>query len=155
MSVNAYAYCANNPNSYVDYNGFDITWTTVFDIISACIIIDSLFPEFRLNYISERTKNKFVPRKDSRKKAGQHKKSGFRERNVKHPNGEEHSKTPKGSRVPNGNGKHRISLKDDVIPVIGIVTAIIVVIILLIDDSTIVGVEDDYFIFPILGVVFS
>ncbi len=77
ISINAYVYCANSPNLYADYNGFDFTWATVFDIISACLIIDSLFPGFRLHYVSERTKNKFVPRKDSRKKAGQHKKVGF------------------------------------------------------------------------------
>ncbi len=60
---------------YTDTNGFDFTWSTVFDIVSISLIVDSMFPEFRSFPIIERTNKKgFVPRKDSRKKANLHKK---------------------------------------------------------------------------------
>lgn len=38
----------------------------------------------------------FKPRKDKRKGANSRQKSGSRERNVGHKNGEEHSRVPKG-----------------------------------------------------------
>lgn len=155
LSTNMFAYCGNNPIMYSDSDGFDFTWSTVFDIISTCLIIDSLFPEFRYIPVVQRTKNKYIPRKDPRKKAGEHKKTGQRERNVGHPNGEEHSVKPKGNRVPNGNGSHRISLKYDVIPIFELVTLIIMVVILVLDDSTVIGIVDDTLIIPIIGLVLT
>ena len=155
LSTNMFAYCGNNPIMYSDSDGFDFTWSTVFDIISTCLIIDSLFPEFRYIPVVQRTKNKYIPRKDPRKKAGEHKKTGQRERNVGHPYGEEHSVKPKGNRVPNGNGSHRISLKYDVIPIFELVTLIIMVVILVLDDSTVIGIVDDTLIIPIIGLVLT
>lgn len=60
---------------------------------------------------------------------------------------------PKGNRVPNGNGSHRISLKYDVIPIFELVTLIIMVVILVLDDSTVIGIVDDTLIIPIIGLV--
>ena len=42
--------------------------------------------------------NGFTPRKDKRRGSDDRKPQGSRERNVGHPNGEEHSRTPKGNR---------------------------------------------------------
>lgn len=47
ISVNAYAYCGNNPLIFSDSTGCDFTWKTVFGIIERCIVIDFVFPEFR------------------------------------------------------------------------------------------------------------
>lgn len=47
ISVNAYAYCGNNPLIFSDSTGCDFTWETVFGIIERCIVIDFVFPEFR------------------------------------------------------------------------------------------------------------
>ncbi len=47
MSVNAYAYCENNPINFSDSTGHDFTWDTLFDILKKCLIIDFVFPEFR------------------------------------------------------------------------------------------------------------
>ena len=44
-----------------------------------------------------KTKPKFEPRKDPRKGSEDRKPTGDRERNVGHPNGEEHSRVPKGT----------------------------------------------------------
>ena len=43
--------------------------------------------------------SKFVPRKSPRKGSENRQPTGARERNVGHPNGEEHSRVPKGNRV--------------------------------------------------------
>ena len=62
LGTNMFAYCGNNPVMFVDYNGFDFTWATVFDIIAASIVIDALFPGFRqISYI----KSKDVPPESS------------------------------------------------------------------------------------------
>ena len=47
MSVNAYAYCENNPINFSDSTGHDFTWDTLFNILKKCLIIDFVFPEFR------------------------------------------------------------------------------------------------------------
>ena len=44
FSINAYAYCANNPVAFSDSTGHDFTWDTVFGILKQCITIDFLFP---------------------------------------------------------------------------------------------------------------
>ena len=149
LGTNMFAYCGNNPVMFVDYNGFDFTWATLFDIIAVSIIIDSLTQGFRSVPTIQRTKNKYVPRIDKKKDAYKHQKSGARERNVAHPNGEEHS------RVPKGNGTHRISFNNDFIPMLGVFTLILVVIILVLDDSTVIGVADDALIIPIIGLVLA
>ena len=45
-----------------------------------------------------RKKKEFVPRKDKRKGSENRQPTGSRERNVGHPDGEEHSIKPKGNR---------------------------------------------------------
>ena len=46
-SINAYAYCANNPVNFSDSTGYDFTFDTLFDIIRKCLLIDFIFPQFR------------------------------------------------------------------------------------------------------------
>ena len=52
--------------------------------------------------LSSRSKG-FTPRKDKRRGSDERKPQGSRERNVAHPNGEEHSRTAKGNRGPKVN----------------------------------------------------
>ena len=47
FSINAYAYCANNPVNFSDSTGYDFTWDTLLGIIRDCLIIDFIFPQFR------------------------------------------------------------------------------------------------------------
>ena len=66
--LNLYAYCLNNPINYLDDCGF------------------------------KPKRPNFMPRQPKRKGALNRGPTGARERNVKHPNGEEHSRVPKGNR---------------------------------------------------------
>lgn len=47
FSINAYAYCTNNPVNFSDSTGYDFTFDTLFDIIRKCLLIDFIFPQFR------------------------------------------------------------------------------------------------------------
>ena len=83
-------------------------------------------------------RSKKGPRKDPRKGSDKRRPSGSRERNVGHPNGEEHS------RVPKGNGLRRVAAG------LTIAGVIIVGVVLVADDLTGVGTADDA-ILPVLG----
>lgn len=152
---NLYTYCANNPVMYVDSNGDDFTWATVFDMVSTFLLLDSLFPKTEKTPIIMRSKNSnFTPRKDKRKKSDLHQKTGLRERNIGHPDAEEHGRRSKGNITPKGNGSHRsITMDNDIIPALGIITISIIVIILIVDDTTILGVFDDLFVLPLIGLL--
>ena len=53
MSVNAYAYCINNPLKYSDSTGQDVKFDFVFKLLRKLFIIDFVFPEFR--YVPKKT----------------------------------------------------------------------------------------------------
>ena len=42
LTRNAYCYCVNNPLKYYDPNGYDLTWSVVFDIIAEILIFDQI-----------------------------------------------------------------------------------------------------------------
>ena len=63
LSVNAYAYCANNPLIYTDSTGCDFTWDTIFKILKMSITLDFMFPEFRFTPIKHKTPNMTPSRK--------------------------------------------------------------------------------------------
>ena len=83
--------------------------------------------------ISAKTSDsKIKPRKDPRKGSDARRKTGSRERNVAHPNGEEHS------RVAKGNGTFRKIVDISIITASGIGIVYFVA-----NDVTVVGVADD------------
>lgn len=92
--------------------------------------------ENKNSYFIEKTKPNFTPRKDKRKGSENRQKTGDRERNVAYPNGEEHS------RVPKGNGYKRLTS----IAVLTVTTAVIVA--LAADDCMVIGIADDPLIAP-------
>ena len=63
LSVNAYAYCANNPLIYTDSTGCDFTWDTILKILKMSITLDFMFPEFRFTPIKHKTPNMTPSRK--------------------------------------------------------------------------------------------
>ena len=68
QNANFFTYCFSNPVNYICYDG------------------------------TKPRKPNFIPRKPQRKGAEKRQPTGSRERNVGHPNGEEHSRVPKGNK---------------------------------------------------------
>lgn len=76
------------------------------------------------------------PNPNKRKGSENRQPSGARERNVGHPNGEEHSRVPKGNR-----GMRMDALK-------GLLTTSLVIVVLAIDDISVIGTADDAALVP-------
>ena len=137
-----YAYCNNNPVMYSDPTGYCATHTYYY--IPSCPgcnpDLAKLHEERGADWAMVRRNDNFKPRKDKRHGSEDRQKTGDRERNVKHPNGEEHS------RVPKGNGLKRA------IAVGGIVVGVVVFAVLVVDDATGGGVADDV-VLPVIAKV--
>ena len=150
-----FAYCENNPVNMGDptgcCSGVTIIITAYNPTIGYYTITETYCPcegsrpvGFFGDYsdsdvnILTKVKNKpnMVPRKDKRHGSENRTKSGLRERNVAHPNGEEHS------RVPKGNSPKRIEAG------IGLVTATIVIVALVADVFSGVGTANDVALIP-------
>ena len=169
LDANMHAYCGNNPIMYVDPSGccyiiqktsagtyIGTSWviqTAVPGVPGFCNDCKSYAPNSGSNYYlasSKSNKNtkggsNWTPRKDSKKGSENRQQSGARERNVAHPNGEEHS------RVPKGNGIKRIDETplEYYINNLGVCMASAVAIIYLVgNDVTGVGVADDIALIP-------
>ena len=99
------------------------------------------------NFI-ERTKG---PRKDPRKGADTRRKTGARERNVAHPNGEEHSRVAKG----NGRNIKRVSVTDVFASIGVLVVASIGIAVVCADDVTLIGIANDAAIAPLIKIVWD
>lgn len=92
LGYNMFAYCENNPVNHDDPTGEKIYFSNFIGPLQPDDVkINSAFGTF----LAER-KN-FEPRTDKRKNYDKRQKSGDRERNVGHPNGEEHSRVHKGT----------------------------------------------------------
>ncbi len=157
---NMFAYCKNDPVNMADSSGNDPVPAWALHIISGTAT-ESEYAEalsvnpnawhgsagYRVRHAIElakqhfsnknnefgRSKNKeFTQRKDKKKGSENRGKSGARERNVAHPNGEEHSRVPKGNK-----GIRRIE--------VGLTLASIsaAIIFMVANDVTVVGIADD------------
>ena len=94
----------------------------------------------------------WTPRKDSKKGSENRQKSGDRERNVAHPNGEEHSRVPKGNGV-----KHLTETPfEERMGNFGICLACAVAVIYLVgNDVTGAGVADDVALVPTIALLWD
>lgn len=125
LGFNLYTYCENNPVNMVDSDGYDPVpiWATniingtasELDYISAMSAdpnawegsarytvekaIDIAYESSESVSVIAKDKPNFTPRKDKRHGSEKRQPSGERERNVAHPNGEEHSRVPKGNGI--------------------------------------------------------
>ena len=132
LGYNMFTYCNNNPIMNSDPTGTD------------CICLHQRVNGNHVCHADPEDTSRIVlrskkgPRKDPRKGSDKRRPSGSRERNVGHPNGEEHS------RVPKGNGLRRVAAG------LTIAGVIIVGVVLVADDVTGVGTADDA-ILPVLG----
>ena len=157
---NMFAYCKNDSVNMADSSGNDPVPAWALHIISGTAT-ESEYAEalsvnpnawsgsagYRVRHAIElakqhfsnknnefgRSKNKeFTQRKDKKKGSENRGKSGARERNVAHPNGEEHSRVPKGNK-----GIRRIE--------VGLTLASIsaAIIFMVANDVTVVGIADD------------
>ena len=108
-TLNLFSYCANTPTSYYDETGYcriRFDGVKLNDCHSlGCpyaenITIPDIKAEIKSYEFSLATKRpNFQPRKDKKKGSESRQPTGDRERNVAHPNGEEHSRVPKGNGV--------------------------------------------------------
>jgi len=94
----------------------------------------------------------WTPRKDSKKGSENRQKSGDRERNVAHPNGEEHSRVPKGNGI-----KHLTETPfEERMGNFGICLACAVAVIYLVgNDVTGAGVADDVALVPTIALLWD
>ncbi len=169
LGNNVFAYCNNNPIMYSDPDGHSLL--AAFLVVVASIVVAAICTSSNQishnNYrtdsgddhlvVARNKKNKkgdsnWTPRKDPRKGSENRQKSGDRERNVAHPNGEEHS------RVPKGNGLKRlveIPFKEYAFD-LGICIACTVAVIYIVgNDITGFGVADDIAVIPILSLLWD
>ena len=146
LSYNMFAYCGNNPVMFSDPSGCFLqealdwasqkweefkNWLKGEDSDEENNTLSSSGTRGRGN------KNNNKKRKDSRKGSEKRQKSGSRERNVAHPNGEEHSRVPKGT--------YHFAKPD---PFVGMAIATVSIVYIVSNDVTGVGVADDPLLVP-------
>ncbi len=154
LGTNSFAYCNNNPSTLKDSGGTrTVDCVRLTEEAHKKESIEATKKERQLqnevsrkaqeeerdsvNILQAKSKPNMRPQKDKRKGSEDRQKTGDRERNVGHPNGEEHSRVPKGS------GRRKYILIG-VIAVTSIALAALVI-----DDVSIVGIADDVFIPPV------
>ena len=125
-----YAYCNNNPINRKDPTGeLGISALIVGAVVTLAALVltgSSKKDESELENIQySKQKPNFIPNPNKRKGSENRQPSNERERNVGHPNGEEHSRVPKGN-----NGIRRSE-------------AMVVIVVLVADDVTGIGTVDD------------
>jgi len=148
---NMFAYCGNNPVSYIDSTGYRAVRLDNHESLSE--VLSNTNPEY-ISYVTgvslehdniyvvEATgKPNMTPRKDPRKGNVDRQKSNSRERNVAHPNGEEHSRVPKGNR----------GIKK-VVAVGGLILSGGVVLFILVNDLSGIGIADDFALAPAIAI---
>lgn len=176
LDANMHAYCGNNPIMFADPTGlcyvaqytntgtyigtYWVIKTAVPGVPGFCNNCKSYDPNSGNNYCVESSKNNkntkggsnWMPRKDSKKGSENRQKSGDRERNVAHPNGEVHS------RIPKGNGVKRLTEIpfEERIGNLGICLACAVAVIYLVgNDVTGAGVADDVALVPTIALLWD
>ena len=140
---NMFAYCGNNPVMYKDDSGESFSAAIGFGILLVGMLLtlsasdsDTIQNQGSSTdsvQIAAGRGKEFTPRKDPRKGSENRQKSGDRERNVAHPDGEEHSRVAKGS---NGFVKKAVAG-------VSIAALSIAVVYLVANDVTGVGAADD------------
>ena len=144
LGHNMFAYCGNNPINRVDPLGCSFVSPVLIEltqitnnIINAIIIRKNDMQDDGtvLNYA--RTKPNMRPNPNKRKGSENRKPTGERQRNVGHPDGEEHSRVPKGNR-----GVRRIEA------LFGIAISSFAIAGIVLDDITMIGAADDAAIIP-------
>ncbi len=148
LDANMSAYCRNNPVNCYDPTGTKCSKHDPY-YVSNCFTCNPDYakfekenPEFLAR--SKRAGN-FEPRKDKKKGSDQRQPTGNRERNVGHPNGEEHS------RVPKGNGIRRVeevSFLERVSSAGMVLVSGVSIVYLVANDVSGIGVADDAALVP-------
>lgn len=138
IGYNIYAYCYNNPICYRDDEGQRPVEST--SLADETNIGRRISLDYMNNSVGIKTASKkpnFTPNPNKRHGSENRQPSGERERNVGHPNGEEHSRVPKGN-----CGVRRIEA------VTGITITTMAVIVIIADDATLIGVANDVALIP-------
>ena len=176
LDANMHSYCGNNPIMFADPTGlcYEPQYTSAGTYIGKYWVIKTAVPgvpgfcnSCKSNgsnsgnkYYVESSKNNkntkgdsnWTTRKDSKKGSENRQKSGDRERNVAHPNGEEHSRVPKGNGV-----KHLTETPfEERMGNFGICLACAVAAIYLVgNDFTGAGVADDVALVPTIALLWD
>lgn len=157
LDVNMSAYCGNNPVNCYDPTG-TMTWKqmqenlargksceyNITNVTNAQLAGYGPNDELPEVYYSKRGRGRGEnnkPRTDKRHGYEERQKTGKRERNVGHPDGEEHS------RVPKGNGIKRINVApfdENVSATVVFAVATVVTVVLIVDDGFVIGAIDDF-----------
>ena len=144
-----FVYCLNNPILYVDNTGSRAIKCDISEGVGASIEglsrieaayvlgLDYASNTAYVNALLTKRNDQWKENPNKRKGHDKRQPTGERERNVEHPNGEEHSRVPKGNR-----GVRRIEAT------VGIVAASLVIVVLIADDVTCAGVADDGALVP-------
>ena len=169
LDKNMFAYCLDDPVNLVDETGESTRRFPALTVRAELQLIhddfaqslsdisngasESIDPSVHIRMATKR--NHFVPRKDQRKGSQNRQPTGERERNVAHPNGEEHSRVAKGNRGRkleiNGVSEALPTMDPSVVVGIGMVTVGVVALVWLAgNDATGVGMVDDVCIAPVL-----
>ena len=176
LDANMHSYCGNNPIMFADPTGlcYEPQYTSAGTYIGKYWVIKTAVPgvpgfcnSCKSNgsnsgnkYYVESSKNNkntkgdsnWTTRKHSKKGSENRQKSGDRERNVAHPNGEEHSRVPKGNGV-----KHLTETPfEERMGNFGICLACAVAVIYLVgNDVTGAGVADDVALVPTIALLWD
>ena len=90
LGNNMFAYCLNNPVCRRDITG-------TYSVQTGAVCFEETTES---SHFVTRGKKKIKPRKDKRRGSEKRQPTGDRERNIGHPDGEEHGRRPKGNGPP-------------------------------------------------------
>ena len=148
IGCNMYIYCLNNPVMYVDTSGNRAVKCDARESLSDAIEgltaedaayvlgVDNTTNLGWVNAVQAKRNDNRKEKKNKRKGFENRQPTGDRERNVGHPNGEEHSRVPKGNR----GGRRKA--------VLGLGMTSLVILYILANNATFVGVSDDFALVP-------
>ena len=141
MGCNMYTYCLSNPVNMVDINGEHPEWLLeLAEETGSMASAASIAGEYRKQTVvvkSTKQKPNFTPNPNKRKGSENRQPTGERERNVGHPEGEEHS------RVAKGNNRVRRTQA-----LLGVTATSLVIVAIVADDATLVGIINDTVLLP-------
>lgn len=130
-------------------SGIMITGNILADMLES-LNLEMILKVLMIVLLSVKPKKADLYRERTSKGSDNRQKTGTRERNVAHPNGEEHSRVPKGNR----SGFKRIEMNpialdtEKLLPITIITVTTVFIVVLIADDATGIGIGDNCLLTP-------